>query len=111
MADLLTQAMALADSYARRRAFFASHPFTREKDEQDAERALDEARTALSAFLAEHLAGVALPAAVTDEMVEVGIRAFSTYGKFTSRERLRMALNAALGVALDAPPSKEVDRG
>jgi hypothetical protein len=54
-ADTLTQAMALADTYARRRAFSAAHPFTRAKDEHDAERARDQARAELEAFLAAHL--------------------------------------------------------
>jgi hypothetical protein len=53
--ELLTRAMALADTYARRRAFAASHPFTREKDERDAERARDDARADLASFLATHL--------------------------------------------------------
>lgn len=54
-AELLKQAMELADTYAKRRAFFASHPFTREKDERAAEKARDDARAALEAFLSQHL--------------------------------------------------------
>lgn len=55
-AELLKQAMELADTYAKRRAFFASHPFTREKDENAAEKARDDARAALESFLSQHLA-------------------------------------------------------
>lgn len=54
-AELLTRAMELADVYAKRRAFFAAHPFTREKDEREAMKARDDARAALEAFLATHL--------------------------------------------------------
>lgn len=58
MTDVLKQAMELADTYARRRAFAASHPFTRAKDEDDAERARNGARAELEAFLSQHLVGV-----------------------------------------------------
>lgn len=55
MAELLPQAMKLADTYAQKRARFAAYPFTSEADENAAEQQMDAARAALESFLSEHL--------------------------------------------------------
>lgn len=60
--EILIRAIALADAYARRRAFFAAHPFTRKKDEREAEKARDDARAELQSFLAAHLGVLGTPA-------------------------------------------------
>lgn len=58
MADLLTRAMDLADSYAHKRARCAAYPFITEEEEAAAEKEREDARAALKAFLAEHVSGV-----------------------------------------------------
>ena len=61
MADPVTMAMELADTYAQKRARCAAYPFTTEEEEKDAERQRDEARAALHAHLVEWLGATDKP--------------------------------------------------
>lgn len=115
MADLLSQAMELADAYARRRAFFASHPFTRAKDERVAEKARDGARAVLEAFLSEHL-GNALTCrpGLTHEQMMAGYVVACRFGVLEARafdlaEQMFKAMNAAVAVIPAAPPECETE--